>query len=98
MHGSRWLVAVLSLMLLAGCGGGSSGGMTDPGLPPPTNSASGTVTFKGAPLPGVQVSIFCTNDNTTFATTTTDAQASSVQSAVQAATSSSTTTLLDLLA
>jgi hypothetical protein len=48
--------------------------MTDPGLPPPTNSTSGTVTFKGAPLPGVQVSVFCTNDNATFATTTTDAQ------------------------
>lgn len=68
-------LCVATAVALAACGGGSSGGsgMTDPGTPPPTASFSGHVTFKGAPLAGATVIAFDTNNNVTFATTTTDA-------------------------
>lgn len=74
MHQAGRLLSILSLGFLAACGGGTSGGLTNPGQPPPTNAVSGTVTLRGLPLAGVQVSAYCTNDHTTFATATTDAQ------------------------
>jgi len=60
---------------LCGCGGGSSGdpGLTTPGSPPPTNTVSGTVTFKGAPMQGATVTLWLTNDNSVISTATTDA-------------------------
>lgn len=67
-------VAALGLALLTGCGGASNGsGNTDPAQPLPTNSISGTVTFKGAPLEGATVTDFLTNYNVVAATTTADA-------------------------
>jgi len=71
------LVAVLVIFaVLSGCGGGDSGG---PPIHPPTNndpapdSLSGTVTFKGTPLPNATVVAFLTNANTVYQTATTDA-------------------------
>jgi hypothetical protein len=75
-------LAIAATTLIAACGGGGggsdghsnvSGGNTNPGSPPPTNTFAGTVTFQGAPLAGVTVVAFNTNTNSTFATTTTDA-------------------------
>ena len=40
--------------------------------PPPTDSVSGTVTLKGAALPGGKVTAFLTNSNMIYQTTTTD--------------------------
>ena len=62
--------------LLGACGGGGSDnspGNTDPGLPPPTNTFAGSVTYRGSALAGATVIAFNTNTNSTFATTTTDA-------------------------
>jgi hypothetical protein len=64
-------VAVLSMVLLSACGGG--GGETNPGQPPPTDTVTGTVTFKGAPLPGAQVLLYTCNENYFAQTATTDA-------------------------
>lgn len=65
----------LGILFALGCGGGGhSNGMTQPDLPPQKNSAAGTVTYKGAPLPGVTVTIFDANNNVIAATTSTDAQ------------------------
>jgi hypothetical protein len=60
---------------LAGCNGGSSHnpGMTDPATPPSTDSVSGTVTYKGAPLTGATVTLWITNSNAVVSTATTDA-------------------------
>ncbi len=69
------LTALGLLLLAAGCGGGGSNspGMTDPGVPPPTNSVSGVVTFKGVPMAGVKVTAFETNTNSVVTSATTDA-------------------------
>jgi Protein of unknown function (DUF1566)/Carboxypeptidase regulatory-like domain len=64
---------ILSLAVITSCGGASNGNDTNPGNPPPTVSISGTVTYKGAPLPGATVTNFLTNNNVVFKTTTTDA-------------------------
>jgi hypothetical protein len=69
----RSLLAASLLVYLAGCGGGGGGGNTDPGQAPPTNTVSGTVTFKGNPVQGAQVTVFDTNWNRTDFTATTDA-------------------------
>jgi hypothetical protein len=62
---------------MAACGGGgtSVNGNTNPSQPPPTDTFSGTVTFKGAPLVGATITAWNTNSNpsTVFGTTTTDA-------------------------
>ncbi len=73
MDAIKSLISILCVGLLAGCGGGGGGGMTTPNLPPPTNTVSGIVTFKGAPLSGATVIAYSTNSNVVFATTTTDA-------------------------
>jgi hypothetical protein len=68
------LPVLLGLGLTLACGGsGHDGGLTNPGQPPSTNTATGKVTYKGAPLPGVQVSLFDTNNNIIAKTAVTDA-------------------------
>ena len=66
-------IAGASLVAACGGGGGTRPGNADRGLPPPTNTFAGVVTYRGAPLPGATVIAFNTNTNRTFATTTTDA-------------------------
>ena len=71
-------LALACASLLAACGGGGGGGTrnagdTDPGLPPPTNTFAGSVTYRGGPLPGATVIAFNTNTNAVVATTLTDA-------------------------
>ena len=64
-------LAVLGITLLLACGGKNSG-ETDPAVPLPTDTMTGTVTFKGAPLAGVQVLLYSTNSNVFAQTTSTD--------------------------
>ena len=73
MRAVKLLLAILGLGLLSACGSGGSGGGPngDPQLP--TDSVSGTVTFKGAPLAGATVTAFLTNSNVVYQTATTDA-------------------------
>jgi len=70
-------LGLLVLTMLNGCGGGGGGGggnSTDSNYGGPgTNTVSGTVMFKGAPMAGVTVTAFMTNSNSVFETTTTDA-------------------------
>jgi hypothetical protein len=73
MHRIGLWVAIVGLGLLSACGSGGSGGNNNLGDPPPTDTLSGTVTFKGAPLAGATVTAFITNNNAVFQTTTTDA-------------------------
>jgi hypothetical protein len=47
--------------------------MTNPPTPAPTDSVSGTVTFKGSPLPGATVTAWIPNTNSIYQTATTDA-------------------------
>jgi len=71
---SRLVLAGICLSVLAGCGGNgysSGGNHHDP--PPDTESVSGTVTFKGAPLADATVTNFLTNSNIVYGVTTTDA-------------------------
>jgi len=77
--------AIVALVLLNACGGGSSNfGPTDPPAPNPTNSVSGTVTFKGAPLAGATVTAFLTNTNSIVQVMTTDANGTYSLSGLQA--------------
>src|ERR1041384_1500959 len=69
--------------LLASCGGGGGGGGTagtsagsgqsGGNNSPPVSSVSGDVTFNGAALAGVTITVYNTNTNTVTSTTTTDA-------------------------
>ncbi len=70
------LLTLAGLSLLSACSGTSSinvPGNTDPSPAPSTNSVSGTVQFKGAPLAGATVTLWLTNTNTIVQTATTDA-------------------------
>jgi hypothetical protein len=70
----NWVAAVC-LGFLSACGGGGgtgSNGNTHPAQPEPTDSISGTVQFKGAPLPGVTITLWLTNTNSIVQTATTD--------------------------
>jgi hypothetical protein len=68
------LVGGMASLVLAACGGGGSGsGNTDPAQPPPTTTFSGKIARNGAPVAGVTVIAFSANTNSTFGTTTTDA-------------------------
>lgn len=78
-----FLLLILGISLLSACGGGGSGGTTastvgsptggGPMGTPVTNKVSGTVVDKsGIPIPGVTISVFHHNENSTV-TTTTDA-------------------------
>jgi hypothetical protein len=76
MNRISWLLATVGLALLSACGGGGNvngGGNTNPSQPPSTNTVSGTVLFKGAPLAGATVTAWLTNTNTVTGTATTDA-------------------------
>lgn len=73
-------VVLLALLVLAGCGGttgnapgGNTAGTTNPSTPMPTDTVSGTVTYKGTPLAGVTVTEWSTNTNAVLGTATTDA-------------------------
>ena len=74
MRQLRFLLVPFSLLLLGGCGGGNitQGGGPIKSEPLPTDSVSGTVTFKGSPLAGVSVTAFVTNTNSVYQVTTTD--------------------------
>ncbi|MGD0097131.1 MAG: DUF1566 domain-containing protein [Terracidiphilus sp.] len=71
----RFLLMMAGLCLLSACNGASdhTPGLTNPGQPPATNTISGTVQFKGAPLAGTTVTLWLTNTNTIVQTTTSDA-------------------------
>ncbi len=74
MNRSLCACLVFSATVLAGCGGSSRNdpGMTNPDPPPqPTDTISGTVTFNGAPLAGVTITLWLTNTNSVTATATT---------------------------
>ncbi len=77
MQRSSVLLALAALGLTAGltaCGGSNhTPGLTNPAQPPATDSVSGTVRFKGAPLPGATVTAWLTNNNSIVGTATTDA-------------------------
>ncbi|MBS0373274.1 MAG: DUF1566 domain-containing protein [Proteobacteria bacterium] len=69
-----WCCVVVAAALEAGCGGGGSGsGNTSPAKPWPTATFSGTVRFAQAPLAGVTVIAYDTNNHRVFGTATTDA-------------------------
>lgn len=74
MRQLRFFLVMIYVGLLSSCGGSanSSGGNSNVD-PLPTDSVSGTITFKGAPLPGAKVTAFLTNSNVIYQTTTTDA-------------------------
>ncbi len=69
-------IAVALGTLVCGCNGASRNdpGMTNPASGPPTNTVTGKVTFKGAPLPGATVTLWLTNTNLVVSTATTDAK------------------------
>lgn len=74
------LLAFVALLGLTGCKVGASAG-SNPGVPTdsgaiPANSITGFVTFKGAPLSGVTVTLLLTNSNIVAQTATTDASGS----------------------
>ena len=76
------LLAIAASFLMTACGGGgdSAGAPnTSQSQLPPTTSFSGTVRVNGIPLAGATVIAFNTNTNTTFATTTTDSNGSSLR-------------------
>ena len=79
-------VAIVGLSVLSACsgGGGNGSGNTDPAVPLPTDSISGTVMFRGAPLAGVSVTAWDSNWNTIHQVTTTDAIGSYIFSGLQA--------------
>jgi hypothetical protein len=69
------LTILAAVVSLTACNGGipNGSGLTNPGTPPPTDTVSGTITFKGAPLVGATVTLWLTNINTVISTATTDA-------------------------
>src|SRR5581483_3867513 len=84
MRGLICLVAALGMGIISGCGGSRNDpGMTDPPTPAPTDTISGVVTYKGAPLAGVTVTEWSTNTNAVLATTTTDANGNYSFSGIQ---------------
>ena len=85
MKRAGYLLVMQGLVLLAACGGGGSGGNgnTNPAVPQPTTSVSGTVLFKGAPLPGVTIVAFESNTNSNLGVTTTDANGAYSFSGIQ---------------
>lgn len=67
-------MAVLGgLSACGGNGGMNISGNTNPGQEPATDGVSGSVTFKGAPLAGVSVTLWLTNTNKIVQTAITDA-------------------------
>ena len=73
MNRIKLLLATIAIAQLGACGGGSSGGNTNPALPPATSIVSGTIRDNAnAPISGVTISAYFHNNHTTV-TTTTDA-------------------------
>ena len=69
-----WVMVSIGVGLLSACGGSRNDpGMTDPPTSSPTDSISGTISFKGAPLAGATVTEWSTNTNVVLATATTGA-------------------------
>jgi hypothetical protein len=84
MRGLICLIAALGMGIISGCGGSRNDpGMTDPPTPAPTDTISGVITYKGAPLAGVTVTEWSTNTNAVLATTTTDANGNYSFSGIQ---------------
>lgn len=76
MRGILCSIVAIFAVAMGGCnsgGGIPSAGLTNPVTPPPTDTVSGTVTFKGAPLAGATVTLWITNSNAVVSTATTDA-------------------------
>jgi hypothetical protein len=73
MGGIRLLLATIGLVAVSACssGGGTGKAPVDPPAPP-TDSVTGTVTFKSNPLAGVAVTLWNTNTNTIDQTTVSD--------------------------
>ncbi|MGA9068666.1 MAG: DUF1566 domain-containing protein [Terracidiphilus sp.] len=70
----KLFLAMAGLGILSACGGSRNDpGNTNPAQPPATNTVTGTVQFKGAPLAGVTITLWLTNTNTVEQTVTTDA-------------------------
>lgn len=70
-----WILLLTFCACSIGCGGSRNDpGMTNPDPPPVTDSISGTVSYNGAPLAGVQITLWITNNNRIVATATTDSQ------------------------
>jgi hypothetical protein len=75
---------LVALSFLTACGGsGHNPSLTDPGPPHATDSVSGTVSFKGIPLPGATVTAWVTNTNSVFQTAVTDSSGSYSFSGIQ---------------
>jgi hypothetical protein len=74
-----------ALIGLTACNGASrhDPGNTNPAQEPVTDSISGTIQFKGAPLSGATVTLWLTNTNTIVQTTTTDINGSYSFSGIQ---------------
>ena len=76
MNRIGFLLTMAGLSLLSACGGGNDNHIPvnkNPGQPPSSNTISGTVQFKGAPLAGATVTLWLTNTNTIEQTATTGA-------------------------
>ena len=76
MGNRRWLLAMIGFSVLSSCGGGGNGvngpGNTVPAQPPPSDSVSGKVLFKGNPLAGATVTLWSTNTNLIVQTAVSD--------------------------
>ncbi len=60
----RWYLMLCSVAFLAGCGGSANHpGLASQNPAAPTDSISGTVTVNGAPLAGVTITLWSTNNN-----------------------------------
>lgn len=86
MNRMRLVLGMATLIGLTACNGGSSHvpGLTNPSQAPVTDSVSGTVQFKPAPLAGVTVTLWLTNTNRIVQTATTDTNGSYSFSGIQA--------------
>lgn len=85
MNHMRLVLGMAALIGLTGCNGASrhDPGLTNPAQAPLTDSISGTIQFKGAPLSGATVTLWFTNTNTIVQTTTTDINGSYSFSGIQ---------------
>lgn len=79
MNKIKLFLTIVGFSLLGACGGGSSGGNTNPGVPPITSTVSGTVVDKSSvPVSGVTITVYSNNNNTAVTTTTDSSGAYSV--------------------
>jgi len=72
MRQLRFFFVMICIGLLSSCGGSANSSDGNSSVDPlPTDSVSGTITFKGAPLPSAKVTAFLSNSNVIYQTTTT---------------------------